>query len=121
MSECKRLGATLLHTRYGHWQHPNSGRFFIRPVRDSFRNYPGLVEELLDMRQRALNDTHTIHDQQRIQWLSQASFGTLDIYQRGISICGVSRDEILEEIDDWFATQCNDLAVALFAPLISGD
>ena len=66
MSECKRLGATLLHTRYGHWQHPQSGRFFIQPVRDQFRNYLGLVAELLATRQRALHDLHTIRDQQRI-------------------------------------------------------
>lgn len=121
MSETKRLGATLLHTRYGHWQHPKSGRFFIRPVRDNFFNYPGLVEELLAIRQRALNDEYTIHDQQRIQWLAQASFGTLDIYQQGISIRAVSRAEMIEDIDDWFASQGHDLAMALFAAAITGD
>jgi hypothetical protein len=121
MNEPKLLGATLLHTRYGHWQHPKSGRFFIRPVRDNFRNYPGLAEELLAIRQRALNDEHTIHDQQRIQWMSQAYFGTLDIYQEGVSICSVSREEIIEEIDDWLAEQRDDLAAALFASVITGD
>lgn len=121
MSETKLLGATLLHTRYGHWQHPKSGRFFIRPVRDDFYNYPGLVEELLAIRQRALNHEHTIHDQQRIQWLAQASFGALDIYQRSISTRAVSRDDIIEDIDDWFASQEHDLATALFAAAITGD
>lgn len=121
MNEPKLLGATLLHTRYGHWQHPKSGRFFIRPVRDNFRNYPGLAEELLAIRQRALNDEHTIHDQQRIQWMSQAYFGALDIYQEGVSICSVSREEIIEEIDDWFAEQSDNLAAALFASVITGD
>lgn len=121
MSEVKLLGATLLHTRHGHWQHPKSGRFFIRPVRDNFRNYPGLAEELLVIRQRALNYEHTIHDQQRIQWLAQACFGALDIYQQGISICAVSREEIIEDIDDWFASQSHDLATALFAAVITGD
>lgn len=121
MSETKLLGATLLHTRYGHWQHPKSGRFFIRPVRDDFYNYPGLVEELLAIRQRALNHEHTIHDQQRIQWLSQAYFGALDIYQRSISTRAVSREDIIEDIDDWFASQEHDLATALFAAAITGD
>ena len=121
MSELKLLGATLLHTRYGHWQHPQSGRFFIRPVTDHFRNYPALAEELLAIRQRALNDEHTIRDQQRIQWLSQAYFGALDIYQHSISIRAVSREEILEEIEDWFASQSDDLATALFAAVLTGD
>jgi hypothetical protein len=121
MNEPKLLGATLLHTRYGHWRHPKSGRFFIRPVRDNFRSYPGLAEDLLAIRQRALNDEHTIYDQQRIQWMSQAYFGALDIYQEGVSICSVSREEIIEEIDDWFAEQSDDLAAALFASVIMGD
>ena len=123
MSETKLLGATLLHTRYGHWQHPKSGRFFIRPVRDNFFHYPGLIEELVAIRQRALNDEHTIHDQQRIQWLSQAYFGALDIYQRDISTRSVSREDIIEDVDDWFASQGHDLdlATALFAAAITGD
>ncbi|MEI2607278.1 MAG: hypothetical protein V9G20_01475 [Candidatus Promineifilaceae bacterium] len=121
MSERKLLGATLLHTRYGHWQHPQSGRFFIRPVRDNFFNYPGLIEELVAIRQRALNDEHTIHDQQRIQWLAQASFGALGIYQQGISIRAVSRAEIIEAIDDWFASQAHDLVTTFFAAAIMGD
>ena len=120
MNEPKFLGATLLHTRYGHWRHPQSGRYFIRPVRDHFRNYPGLVTELLAIRQRAYHELHTIEDQQRIQWLSQATFGALDIYQRGVSICAVSREEILEEIDDWLASQHDNLAAVLFAPVITG-
>lgn len=57
----------------------------------------------------------------RIQWLSQATFDALDIYQRSISICALSREEILEEIDDWLASQHDNLATALFAPLITGD
>jgi hypothetical protein len=120
MNDTKLIGATLLHTRYGHWRHPQSGRYFIRPVTDRLRNYPGLVEELLAIRRRALNDEHTIHDQQRIQWLSQAHFGALDIYQQGTSICAVSRDEILEDIDEWLAGESGDLALALFAPLFAG-
>jgi len=121
MNEPKLLGATLLHTRYGHWRHPKSGRLFIRPVRDYFRNYPGLPEELLDIRRRALNHEHTIHDQQRIQWLSQASFGALDIYQRNISVQAVSREDIIEEVEDWLGSQGDDLAAALFASTITGD
>ena len=121
MSEIKLLGATLLHTRYGHWQHPKTGEFLIRPVRDEFRNYPGLAEELLAIRQRALNHEHTIYDQQRIQWMAQAYFGALDIYQRDISTRSVSREEIIEDIDDWFAAHSDDLAVALFATVITGD
>lgn len=121
MSETRLLGATLLHTRYGHWQHPQSGRFFIRPVRDNFYHYPGLVEELVAIRQRALNDEYTIHDQQRIQWLSQAYFGALDIYQREISTRAVSREEILEDVHDWFASQGHALVTALFAAAIMGD
>lgn len=121
MNETKLLGATLLHTRYGHWQHPKSGEFLIRPVRDNFRHYPGLAQELWVIRQRALKHEHTIHDQQRIQWLSQAYFGALDIYQREISIRAVSREEILEEIHDWFANQGHALVTALFAAAITGD
>jgi hypothetical protein len=120
MNDTKLIGATLLHTRYGHWRHPQSGRYFIRPVTDRLRNYPGLVEELLAIRRRALNGEHTIHDQQRIQWLSQTHFGALDIYQQGTSICAVSRDEILEDIDEWLAGESGDLALALFAPLFAG-
>jgi hypothetical protein len=116
MSQLLLLGATLLHTRYGHWQ-PKSGHLLIRPVTDHFRNYPGLVDKLLAIRRRALNDEHTIYDQQRIQWLAQAYFGALDIYQREVSIRSVSREDILEEIDDWLANQENSLAAALFAPL----
>jgi hypothetical protein len=71
--------------------------------------------------QRALNDEHTIHDQQRIQWMAQAYFGALDIYQEGVSICSVSREEIIEEIEDWFAEQSDDLAAALFATVVTGD
>ena len=121
MSETRLLGATLLHTRYGHWQLPKSGRFFIRPVRDNFFHYPGLIEELVAIRQRALNDEHTIHDQQRIQWLAQASFGALDIYQQGISIRAVSQAEIIEDINDWFASQAHDLVTTFFAAAIMGD
>ena len=90
-------------------------------MRDHFRNYPGLAAELQAIRQRACHELHTTRDQQRIQWLSQASFGALDIYQRGVSICAVSREEILEEIDDWLTSQHDNLASALFAPLIPGD
>lgn len=119
MNEPKLLGATLLHTRYGHWRHPKSGRLFIRPVRDNFRNYPGLEEALLAIRWRALNYEHTIHDQQRIQWLSQAYFGALDIYQRDISTRAVSREEIIEDVEDWFAGQNEELAAAFFASALS--
>lgn len=121
MNEPKLLGATLLHTRYGHWQQPQSGRYFIRPVRDYFYNYPGLVAELLAIRQRARHDLHTTRDQQRIQWLSQATFGALDIYQRGVSVYTVSRAEILEKIEGWLASQHEDLAEVLFAPLVLSD
>lgn len=121
MNEIRLLGATLLHTRYGHWQHPKSGEFLIRPVRDNFFNYPGLIEDLMAIHQRALKHEHTIHDQQRIQWLSQAYFGALDIYQREISTRAVSREEIFEDIDDWFASQGHDLVTALFATAITGD
>ena len=120
MNKPALLGATLLHTRYGHWQHPRSGRYFIRPVRDNFRHYPGLAAELLAIRQRARQDAHTIHDQQRIQWLSQATFGALDIYQQTVSIHAVSREEILAAIEDWLAGQPVDLAAALFAPWLPG-
>ena len=121
MNEIKLLGATLLHTRYGHWQHPKSGEFLIRSVRDNFRHYPGLVEEMLVIRQRALKHEHTIYDQQRIQWLSQAYFGALDIYQREISTRAVSREDIIEDIDDWFASQGHDLVTTFFAAAIMGD
>jgi hypothetical protein len=121
MSQMKLLGATLLHTRYGHWQHPQSGRFFIKPVTDHLRNYPGLAEELLAIRWRALNDEQTVHDQQRIQWLSQCCFGALDIYQQGISLRAVSREEIIEEVEAWFFSQRDGLAAALFASVLSGD
>lgn len=121
MSEPKLLGATLLHTRYGHWRHPKSDRYFIRPVKDYFRNYPGLAAELLAIRQRACHNLHTVRDQRRIQWLSQASFGTLDIYQQAVSICGLSREEILEEIEEWLANLPYGLADALFASIRSED
>jgi hypothetical protein len=121
MNEPKLLGATLLHTRYGHWRHPKSGRLFIRPVRDNLRNYPGLEEALLAIRRRALNHEHTIHDQQRIQRLSQACFGALDIYQRNISTRAVSREEIIEDVDDWLGSQGDELTAALFASTIMGD
>lgn len=115
MNEPKLLGATLLHTRYGHWQHPQSGRFFIRPVQDGLRNYPGLFAELLTIRQRVQKNLHTVYDQQRIQWLAQITFGTLDIYQQSVSICAVSRADMLQEIDEWLASQPDGLATALFA------
>lgn len=116
MIEPKLLGATLLHTRYGHWRHPQSGRLFIRPVQDSLRNYPGLFAELLAIRQRVLKNLHTVYDQQRVQWLAQITFGTLDIYQQGVSICAVSRADMLQEIDEWLASRPDGLATALFAP-----
>lgn len=118
MNEQKLLGATLLHTRYGHWRHPQSGRYFIRPVKDSFRNYPGLFEELLTIRQRAVLNQYTIEDQMRIQWLSQAAFGVLDIYQHGTSTQPMNREDILEEIDDWLAAQLDTFATALLASLL---
>lgn len=121
MNDTKLLGATLLHTRYGHWQHPKSKRYFIRPVTDNFRHYPGLAEELLAIRRRALNEEHTIHDQQQIQWLSQARFGALDIYQQGISIRAVSREDIIEDIEEWLAGQDDALATQLFMPALMGD
>ena len=122
MSEPKLLGATLLHTRYGHWRHPRSGRLFIRPVKDNFHGYPGLVEELLAMRERVLRDEHTICDQQRIQWLAQASFGALDICQRKISILSVSQAELKEDIDDWLSLMLeNALTAAFFSVLDVGD
>lgn len=116
MNEPKLLGATLLHTRYGHWRHPQSGRLFIHPVQDGLRNYPGLVAELLAIRQRVQKNLHTVLDQQRIQWLAQITFGTLDIYQQGVSLCAVSRADMLQEIDEWVANQPDGLALALFAP-----
>ena len=118
MNEQKLLGATLLHTRYGDWRHPQSGRYFIRPVKDSFRNYPGLVAELLAIRQRTVLNQHTVEDQMRIQWLSQATFGTLDIYQSGISTQRMNRENILEEIDDWLAAQLDTFATTLLASLL---
>ncbi len=121
MNDIKLLGATLLHTRYGHWQHPKSRRFFIRPVSDNFRNYPGLAEKLLPIRQRALNEAHTIHDQQQIQWLSQAHFGSLDIYQQSISIRSVSREDIIEDIEEWLVGQNDTLVKQLFAPVLMED
>jgi hypothetical protein len=36
----------------------------------------------------------------------------LDIYQRGVSICSVSREAILEEIDDWLVSLHDNLAAA---------
>ena len=119
--EIKLLGATLLHTRYGHWQHPQSGRWFIRPVRDHFRNYPGLAEELRAIRERTLHHEHTIYDQQRIQWLSQAVFGTLDIYQQNITIRSVSQEAILEDVEEWLAAQDDTLVANLFAGVMTGD
>lgn len=122
MSEPKLLGATLLHTRYGHWRHPRSGRLFIRAVKDNFRGYPGLVEELLAMRERVIKDAYTIYDQQRIQWLAQASFGVLDIYQQEVSTRSVGCVDMLESIEEWLEDMCEDhLAAALFAPLVAGD
>ena len=97
------LGATLLHTRYGHWQHPKTGRFYIRPVDDNFYGYPGIIEELAAICDRAIADTHTVSDEQRIQWLAQAQMGALDIYQKNVSLIPVSRDELLEDIADWFS------------------
>lgn len=121
MNEPKLLGATLLHTRYGHWRHPQSGRYFIRPVRDHFRNYPGLTAELQVIWQRAYRGLHTIEDQQRMQWLSQATLGALDIYQREVSTCAVSGNEILEEISDWLANQQSNMETMLFPPLALGN
>lgn len=121
MNERKLLGATLLHTRYGHWQHPQSGRYFIQPVQDHFHNYPGLAVELLIIRQRAYRNLQTIKDQKRIQWLSQATLGTLDIYQQEVSTCAVSQNEILEEIDDWLANQQCIGDTGLLPPLSLGD
>ena len=97
------LGATLLHTRYGHWQHAETGRFYIRPVDDSFYGYPGIVRELAAIYERALADSHTLADEQRIQWLSQAQMGALDIYQQNVSHCPVNREEILEDVKAWFS------------------
>ncbi len=97
------LGATLLHTRYGHWQHPKTGRFFIRPVDDNLYGYPGIIEELAGIRDRALAGVHTAADERRIQWLAQARMGALDIYQQTVSLYPVSREEILEDIEEWFA------------------
>jgi hypothetical protein len=45
----------------------------------------------------------------------------MDIYQRNISTRAVSREEIIEEVDDWLGSQGDDLAAALFASTIMGD
>lgn len=114
-NEIKLLGATLLHTRYGHYQHPKSKRFFVKSVPDNYRGYPGLIEEFLAIRQRALKNEHTIYDQQRIQWLAQGRWGALDIYQSGISIRSVSQERIIESAEDWLSDQEGVLAAQLFA------
>jgi hypothetical protein len=115
MNEIKLLGATLLHTRYGHWQHPKSKRFFIKSVPDNYRGYPGLFEELLAIRQRALKNEHTIHDQQRIQWIAQGEWGALSIYQESISIRSVSREDLIESVEMWLEAQDDVLVAELFA------
>jgi hypothetical protein len=121
MNEIKLLGATLLHTRYGHKQHPKTGEFVIKSVPDNFRGYPGLIEELLAIRQRAIKNEHTIHDQQRIQWLSQGHWGALDIYEKDISIRSVSRERIIESAEMWLEVQDGVLAAQLFASVPVAD
>jgi hypothetical protein len=69
--------------------------------------------------QRALDDEHITHDQQRVQWLAQGCLGALDIYQQEVSIRSVCREDIIEEIDDWLASQEESLAAALYAPLVA--
>ena len=117
------LGATLLHTRYGHWQHPKTGRFYIRPVADNFYGYPGIIEELAGIRDRALAGVQTPADEHRIQWLAQAQMGALDIYQHNVSLYPVSREEILEDVTAWFSHWHRDvgetsLLNGLFARLL---
>jgi hypothetical protein len=45
----------------------------------------------------------------------------LDIYQRNISTQAVSREDIIEEVEDWLGSQGDALAAALFASTITGD
>jgi hypothetical protein len=79
------------------------------------------LAELLAIRQRAIQNKHTVQDQMRIQWLSQAAFGTLDIYQHGLSTQPLNQGDILEEIDDWLTAQLDTFAVALLAYLLRDD
>ncbi len=117
MQQVMLLGASLLHTRYGHWIHPKSKRAFVNRVNDNLRNYPGLAEELMAIRERALNQVHTREDEKRIQWLSQAFFGALSIYGDNISVCRVDSEDILEDIDEWFLYHSKYLADDLFIPI----
>lgn len=113
----KLIGATLLHTRYGHWQHPRSGALSVRAVRDEFHNFPGLVEKVAAAYHRALNYQHTIHDQQLFQWMAQAEFGHMDIYGKQVSIMSASRAEIIEDAEEFLGKQQEALLYALFAPV----
>lgn len=114
----KLIGATLLHTRYGHWKHSKSGALSVCAVRDEFRNFPGLVEKVAGAYQRALKDQHTIHDQQLFQWMAQAEFGYMDIYGKQVSIMSVPREEIIESAEGFLGKQENALMYALFAPVV---
>lgn len=117
----KLLGATVLHTRYGHWPHPATGRPLVRPVRDNFRNYPGLIENIVAAYRRALADQHTIADQQLFQWMAQAEFGAMDIYQNEVSIMSVEREEIIMSAEMYLSHQEDALLFSLFAPVMAAD
>lgn len=114
----KLIGATLLHTRYGHWKHSKSGSLSVCAVRDEFRNFPGLVEKVAGAYRRALKHQHTIQDQQLFQWMAQAEFGHMDIYGKQISIMSVPREEIIESAEEFLGKQENALLYALFAPVV---
>jgi hypothetical protein len=118
MRTVKLLGATVLHTRYGDRIHPRVGRRFVCPVRDDFRNFPGLVEKVAGAYQRALKDQHTIHDQQLFQWMAQAEFGFMDIYGNNVSIMSASREEIIEDAEEYLGKQDDSLLYALFASVV---
>jgi hypothetical protein len=94
------------------------GRRFVRPVRDDFRNFPGLVEMVAGAYQRALKDQHTIQDQQLFQWMAQAEFGFMDIYGKQVSIMSASRAEIIEDAEEFLGKQQEALLYALFAPVV---
>ena len=117
MQQIKLLGASLLHTRYGHWVHPKSNRAFVNRVHDNLRNYPGLAEELFAIRERALRNLHTLEDEKRIQWLSQAFFRAVSIYGDNVSVCSVDAEEIIEDIDEWFQNHSDHIADGLFIPI----
>lgn len=117
----KLLGATTLHTRYGHWNHPATGAPYVKPVRDNFRNFPGLVARVAAAYQRALRDRHTIADQQLFQWMAQAEFGAMDIYEDKVSIMAVERDEIILSSEEFLAIQDDALLYSLFAPVMIVD